>query len=374
MSIPGTEYIANAFSPETGTRTLSGKLSVTDSGLQFRSPQGGVVLPLSGLKMRKGGHNGEQLFFEHPEFPGWSIYCSDSRLANDPILIGDTNLANVLTEYRAHRKRVPVGIWLLVGLIGFFALALLTLVLLKDPLVRFVTNRLPVEWEQKIGDTLFKSIESEGKLITNSPYQRQLDAITARLVPAVDDAKFKFVFHVMVDTNVNAFAMPGGHMVVMTGLLEKAETPEEVAGVLAHEMAHVTQRHSIRKLVEQAGLFLLVEAMFGDVAGLAAVLTEGSRFLLQQKFSRNFEREADDVGWEYLNNAQIDPRGMTEFFRKLEKLEDQVGMKGNGALALLSTHPTTDERIARLEKKWEKMEPKPAIKPLEKISQTKGAE
>jgi beta-barrel assembly-enhancing protease len=367
-----TEYIANAFAPESKTRTLSGKLRVSNDSISFQSPEREVTFPLEGVQIRKGGHNGEQLFFEHPAHPGWSLYCSDSRLSRNPVLASDPTFSKTLKDYTAERKRIPVGIWLLLGLFGLFLLAAAGLILLKDPLVKFVANQVPVEWEHKMGDQLFKSIEAQGKLITNSAHQVRLDAITARLVEGVHDARFKFVFHVMQDTNVNAFAMPGGHMVVLTGLLDKADSPEEIAGVLAHEIAHVTQRHSIRALVEKAGLFMLVQAIFGDVAGLAAVLTEGSKFLLEQKFSRNFEREADDIGWGYLLEAQIDPRGMTSFFRKLEKMEEQIGIGGSTALALLSTHPATEERIARLEKKWEKTNPKPVIKAMPEAATTKG--
>jgi predicted Zn-dependent protease len=127
-----------------------------------------------------------------------------------------------------------------------------------------------------------------------------------------------------------------------------------VAGVLAHELAHVTRRHSLRNIIKSAGLIITLQALIGDMSGLFGIAAEGSRYLLQQKFSRDFEREADDTGWDYLVAANIDPRGMT---RSFEKIRDMIAASDmavmEGTLALANTHPTSQERIDRLTKKWE---------------------
>src|SRR5206468_5365206 len=112
--------------------------------------------------------------------------------------------------------------------------------------------------------------------------------------------------------------VPGGQVFIFSGLLDSVKRPEELAGVLAHEIAHVTRRHSLRNIISSAGLWLTLSALFGDTKGLTSILTDGSQFLLNQKFSRDFEREADDTGWDYLVAANVDPRGMIDFFATIK--------------------------------------------------------
>jgi beta-barrel assembly-enhancing protease len=166
------------------------------------------------------------------------------------------------------------------------------------------------------------------------------------------------------DATLNAFAMPGGNVVLHSGLLMAAGSPEEIAGVLAHEIAHVTQRHSIRGILSSAGMFLLVQTLLGDVTGVVAVLADNSAFLMNRSFSRDFEREADAHGWDYLLAANIRPAGMIELFERLEREEERQREKmrdvipvdaGGGALQAMSTHPSTQERMDTLRKKWEKL-------------------
>src|SRR6185436_4717724 len=109
-----------------------------------------------------------------------------------------------------------------------------------------------------------------------------------------------------------------------------------------------------RNMFESAGLALIIQSLFGDASGLIAVASGGSEFLLRQKFSRDTEREADDVGWNYLLAANIDPRGMISFFAKMQKEMEKnpAAAAADGHLNLMSTHPATPERIARLEAKW----------------------
>jgi predicted Zn-dependent protease len=104
--------------------------------------------------------------------------------------------------------------------------------------------------------------------------------------------------------------------------------------------------------------------LFGDTSGLAAVLADGSQLLLRQRYSRDFEREADDVAWQYLLKANIDPRGMIRFFDRLKK-EEQKYPQLRGSLQLLNTHPATAERMERLEEKWKKLDRKDGFRKLQ---------
>lgn len=346
-------YQANAFAPQTQARVNSGHLLVTADAIRFESSTASGSLPMAGIVIRRGGHNGEQIFFEHPQVPGWSIYSSDPALVRDPILRVQPAAAKQLQGADRSRRSAPKPVIIALSLLVLLFGGLVLLWSQKDSIAEYLANKIPVEWESKFGDQVFASFESEGKMLTNSVWDGPVSNITARLLPVVKDSGYEFKFHIMADTNINAFAVPGGHVVILTGLLESADSAEEVAGVLAHEIAHVTRRHSLRNIIKSAGLIVIIQAVLGDTSGLFGLATEASRFLLEQKFSRDYEREADDTGWIYLLQAQIDPRGMTRFFEKLRDLMANSSAAMEGALALANTHPTSQERIDRLNQKWE---------------------
>jgi predicted Zn-dependent protease len=139
-------------------------------------------------------------------------------------------------------------------------------------------------------------------------------------------------------------------------LILAADHPEEIAGVLGHEIAHITEQHSVEQIISSLGVFAIVQAFFGDISGLAAVIIDGGARLLTMSFSREAESEADDIGLRYLQAAGIDPSGLLSFFEKLRKTE---GISGGPALALLSTHPATEERIRDLHRKIKSLERRP---------------
>ena len=142
---------------------------------------------------------------------------------------------------------------------------------------------------------------------------------------------------------MNALAAPGGYMVVFKGLLDQAESPEELAGVLAHELQHIQQRHATKMLVQHASTGLLLMALTGDVTGVMAYGLESARVLGQLQYSRLAEQEADREGMRLLVAARVDPAGMLAFFDELAK-----GEHPRRVLRYLSTHPSPSDRIAAL--------------------------
>jgi Zn-dependent protease with chaperone function len=347
-------YQAQAIVSGAKARTTSGRLSLSGGSLQFESPETRVTLRMEHVEIVLGGLDGMMVFFRDPAQPDLSLYTSDAQILSDPIWDGYPQHRRCIAALRRQRKAVPPLYIVAAVCAVLFLGGLLLLVLEKDRLVKAIADRIPIEWEQKLGEQLFEKVKREENLVNDARMIAELESLTAPLVAAAASGAHRFQFHISVNTNINAFAMPGGHVIVFTGLLAAADTPEEVAGVLAHEMAHVTHRHGFRSIIESAGLFLLVRALVGDSQGVLGVLSEGSQTLLRQKFSRDFERDADETGWRYLLAARINPRGMIEFFKKLQGVEASQGADRPGAsLQLLSTHPATRERIERLETMWQ---------------------
>ena len=346
-------YQANAFHPNFGSRTSAGRVVLSRDAVRFESEAGGFVLPMTGLRIRLGGNNAEQVFFEHPQHSGCSIYTTERQILDHESLSRNTALSEQLAALR--RKRglgKPIAVVSVV--LVLFLILLAVIIGSKGPIVRYLAFRVPSAWESNLGNSILDQVKRQGKVISDPRLEAELANVTSRLLPVVANKNYDFRFHILDDTNVNAFALPGGNVVVLSGLLNAAKRPEEIAGVLAHEIAHVTERHGFRKIIDTAGLYLILQTLIGDATGLMAVISESSEFLLRQKYSRDFEQEADDIGWQHLVSANVDPRGMTDFFRTLMERE-KAGLVIPG---LLSTHPATDERIQRLEAKWEGMERK----------------
>jgi predicted Zn-dependent protease len=172
---------------------------------------------------------------------------------------------------------------------------------------------------------------------------RAVSGLVGKLKATVPSCPYDFRVIVVNEPVVNAFALPGGAIVVYRGLLEQTDSPEELAGVLAHEMQHVLRRHITKRIIQDSSVGLLLAAMSGDTTGSIAYGLESARLMALMRFSRQDEREADSEGLRMLLAAGGDPRGMIGFFTKLEK---QGSLPP--ALSYLSTHPDTAQRVADL--------------------------
>ncbi|MEN9576590.1 MAG: hypothetical protein RL514_4445 [Verrucomicrobiota bacterium] len=345
-------FEAGAFHPDHGNRRISGTLRIEGGMVNFVSDQGFFAFPLDTVQVNLGGASDRLVFFAHANFPKASIFTSDQAVLAHPAFAQNATL----TRARDHiRRRKLVSRCLTFGILALLVAALAGVWLAKDPMVRAVAAQVPAEWEQKLGDTAFAQVSLGSKLITDDAVKKQLEQLAAPLLAVVPQDRYKFKLHLVEDASLNAFALPGGNVALHTGLLLTAETPEEVLGVLAHELSHVTQQHGMRGIVQGLGLYGVVSLFFGDVSGLAAILVNNAPFLLSQKFSRDHEREADEQGFRYLEAAKLNPRGMITFFEKMRREEEKLREKIPGgealdALNFLSTHPATTERAERLEK------------------------
>lgn len=322
-----------------------GRLAVEGNDLVFHA--GGVPpqrLPLDSIDLRYGGFNNQQVFLSHPRLPEWTFLCADPEfLKDDVIRAHPVHGKGAKRKHRASKKWPwPVKAMLFMTLL--FIAGISALWIYRGEVSDYIASKIPVDVEKQLGEAVYQDIKSRSKEVTDPALVAQLKAVTDRLVPAVKDTRYEFKFHIIENDTINAFAVPGGHIVVHTALLKKAKRPEEIAGVLAHEISHITRRHSMRNMVSSLGTIVVIQAIFGDYSALA----EGASNLLSQKYSRDFETEADATGWKYLVDAKIDPEGMIDFFQTLLDEEKKTGIDMSGAMELLSTHPATVGRMEAL--------------------------
>ncbi len=219
--------------------------------------------------------------------------------------------------------------------------------------MRVAVNRIPLSWDAKEGNALIAKLEKKLPFVNDSNVVAQVTALAEPLTRTIPTSDVQFKFHVLDYTQPNAFALPGGHIVVTTGLLKLAERPDELLGVIAHEMAHVTQRHALRHEISGKGPIYMVQIFTGGRSRTLEALAFPSELLAYESFSQEYEREADSAGWNSLVAANINPHGMIDMFRKLETQEPK-GEGGNGHTAFES-HPALVKRIAWLEAKWDKI-------------------
>jgi Zn-dependent protease with chaperone function len=210
-------------------------------------------------------------------------------------------------------------------------------------LASFIAPHIPVSWEEHLGQSVVNSLAPPAKQCPDSARQRRVEEIVARLASAVPRAPYTFRVIVVSHPSVNAFAAPGGTMVVFQGLLEKTHSAEELAGVLAHEMQHILRRHATRALLQQVSMKVLLAAAVGDAKGLSYGL-EGVQTLGLLRYNRQSEEEADREAIRMLTASGIDPRGLLVFFQTIQKESE----KSPKLPSYLSTHPDPEERIQRL--------------------------
>jgi len=197
-------------------------------------------------------------------------------------------------------------------------------------------------------------------LNTNAPYTKQVKTISSRLIAQVGifrpDAKnWKWEANVFSSDAVNAYCMPGGKIVVYTGIISKLNlTDDELAAVIGHEIAHALREHSREQISQQVAKDQVI-AIGGRLAGLGSAATSmanmASQYVLTLPFSRTMEREADVIGMELMARAGYNPNGAISIWKKMQELG------GSSTPELLSTHPSDSSRIENLEKELPKVMP-----------------
>lgn len=339
-------YAGGAFDDSLPGGKAGGFLKLSEHRMHYRGDAGELGSPLDRMELKRGGAANRLLFFSHPSYANRQFYCSDASILKNvhlqrwPQLAGSGRRIRGLTGARRFGyAALLVAALALVG--GIFSL--------KEAAVGLVVSQIPVEWEAKLGDSVYEQLAASHHVVDDPALNATLQRIVQPVANSADrlsERSYEFRFHIIEDSTINAFALPGGTMVFHTGLILRAGSPEEIAGVAAHELAHVTHQHGMRQMVQSLGLLLIAQALLGDMEGLVGVLVTQGQELLSLKFSRDYEHEADLTGLAYLRDANIDPTGMLSFFEKLQE-------SGSGNMLedadFLSTHPATADRIEALQ-------------------------
>lgn len=208
-----------------------------------------------------------------------------------------------------------------------------------------IASLMPVKARQTLGDSVLRSLPSR-TVCDAEPGRRAVQALMQRLAPGEHNAATRIV---VLDWNiVNAFAVPGGRVVLTRAIIQRAANADEIAGVIAHELGHGAELHPEAGLVRSVGFWALIQMVF---TGTPGALGNAGQILAQLAYSRTAEREADDYALAMLKQAGISPKPFAGLFRRLEGNRNPApSSRGRYAPSdLFSTHPATPERIAKIE-------------------------
>jgi Zn-dependent protease with chaperone function len=289
-----------------------------------------VVQPGRPVFLRRKGQLAPHVRFERPE----DFARVTAAYPRRHLIVGKQATNQFSSTPSAKRIIILVLAGLLVvGLIGYAGL---------EVLGRVVVNLAPTSWDEQVGQTLYEQLVTQGQVSENT----QASEVAQRFFEEAGfESKFNVRIHVDRTAVVNAYALPGGQIIVNEGLISNTQTADELAGVLAHELGHVEKRHTFQHLARMGVLYVAVSAALGDVNGILTVIAQNGQAIFGLTYSRKMETEADQFALNLLLKEEIKPTGLISFFTFLEKEEKANKLQ---VPQLLRTHPATPERIANI--------------------------
>ncbi len=350
------QYDGILIHPDVKGGRISGIILIKNNGIYFQSSEINYDIQNNNLIIDAGGASNRLIFFKTKLSNDISIYTQNKKILKDSFLVSNPNFSKDIKKSKSILRKTLNGILIFSSLFLLFTIGLY---LLKDRMIEGVANKIPAEWEQEAGDKLFKTVSLDYKFIDNDSLKKEFIKVAQPVINQAKKEGYKIDLYFVNDPTINAFALPGGKVIIQSGLINNAKSWEEVMGVLSHEISHVTRRHHVRGILNNIGVYAILSAAIGDVSAIAGTFASMGGELAVLSNSRDFENEADEKGFEYMKNAHYNPQGMITFFETIEKehqkskkvIDSVVGKTDDVDLSFLSTHPDTKERIAHLKEK-----------------------
>lgn len=202
----------------------------------------------------------------------------------------------------------------------------------------FKVQQVTDKTEQKLGELFWEVFKKSEKEIKNTHVVNSVDSIVTHICKANKIDRRKLKIHILNKDDINAFALPNGHLIIYSGLILHSNNQEELTGVICHEIAHIELNHVMTKLVKEIGLSVLISMTTGNSG--AEVIKETAKMLSSSAFDRSLEKEADIKAVDYLINANVNPEPFADFLYKLSNSEHEAIKY----LTWISTHPDSKER------------------------------
>jgi predicted Zn-dependent protease len=296
--------------------------------------------PYRAMTQTQGTYQGEAVRFEYGSEPIESVVIADHSVLTEIHRIA-AHFPVHFHDPSARRTRTK---WTIVAALAVIVITALLYRWGIPILSASIMPLIPVSWEEAVGERVVGRLVPEGRRCRNPRLMEALSTIAHPLIQPEFSNRYPIRLYVLDDNAVNAFAVPGGHVVLLRGLLERTEAPEQLAGVLAHELQHVYKRHTTRAMIEQTTGAVLMTALSGDFSGGLTWGIGAAQALNALRYSCAHEAEADLAGLHMMEAAGLDSTAMVTFFRNM-----QQELPGAASIPdFLTTHPHMDERISAL--------------------------
>jgi len=265
------------------------------------------------------------------DFPLQTVECSEKGFSEalkqvypDAAFLRISPLAQV-----SGLKAIAVAVALVAFLVGGYFFVL-------PPVAEFIAGRIPQQVEVELGNSLYS------RFVEGEVRDDKLSLLLNKFAQKIDfNTTYPIKITVVKSPEVNAFALPGGNIVIYDGILEKMNTSEELAALLSHEAAHITYKHSLKSISRNLSGYLFISLILNDLNGFTTVLIDNANSLNNLSYSRALEADADTRALETLSNNGLSQYGMVRLFEILSKEGGD-----NQFLKFLSTHPLTSDRMA----------------------------
>jgi Zn-dependent protease with chaperone function len=337
---------------------------VEQDAIHIQSPYSGHAIKFSELTAKVAGfdHNQLQLSWQHGNAK-WSLLPIDSveqkRLVD---ALPQTTIAGLKQWKRATQSQSFVWKAILYTC-GFIGVSLVLLLWQHDYVTTWAANHVSMKTEKRLGESVLKSLNPKANFLPEGEAVKTVQSIGKQLTAG---SAYQYQWYVSKDPTVNAFAIPGGIIVVNSGLLKKADSPNELAAVLAHEVQHVEQKHALKNMINSAGIAAVVLVVLGDTNAVVMLMAHQ---VSAQYFNRQIESDADLKGVQLLHKKNINAAGMVSFFKKMDagfitnkadakekpkaepsKEAQEADTKESDVTSWFSSHPDTVSRIQTVER------------------------
>lgn len=334
------EFRCLAFHEGLAQGRAPGRLYIDQDYVEFVVGENSGNMSLQGLQLHAEGMVSRKIVLTHPIWRGWAFQTSRGALLQNPFLQSHPSIGFQIDDIRRKRRYGLILWWVIL-----LAVILIPLYLLSR--MELVTDRLsylvPPAWESSLGRLGLEHYRLNHATLDSEQTASLLHPFTEPLLESMpESASHEFVFYLVKDHTPHALALPGGIIIIHTGLIESVGSPDAFMGLLAHEISHVTQQHGVRKLLVDSGLETVIAAVIGDKAGWQGARNAVAPQLLDPVYSARFELEADVYAYNLLKRAQLAASGLHTLFENLTT--DDI----HDSSAYIKTHPADAQRMEHL--------------------------
>ncbi len=279
--------------------------------------------------------------FKYGTYPQETLECQNPQIVNE-----------IKSKYPSTKLFSSTSHWALTrGLSSILAIALCVILLgfafyklALPPIASHFAQQIPQSYEEQLGNLMLDNIVNQDPKETSSfsyTKNNRQSVLANKFASQINfNSSYKINVTVVNSEQINAFALPGGNVVVFSGLLKKLKTKEEFAALLGHEVAHINKKHSLKNIFRSLSGYLFLSLVTSDINGITTIILENANNLSNLSYSRELETEADAYAIEVLNNNKINPVGLLKLFKVL-KNESKFE-----PYEILNSHPLTNNRIA----------------------------